>query len=1099
MKNFYTLLKQKHILLITILLTILPNFVLGQEIVNFKQRTSKYSPDRKIYSIKGDFEMIGNASLQYNTYYEEATNGYSNMIYSDVDDDPNTLNSSMAELVLSSDECSDILYAGLYWAGRAHDAGNSPMRFKPNIIKKYKNNDIITTSGGTNYVLSINYYSYNTIMYTLTKTNPYHAGYQQITFYVDNNFYSSAGGSLFYDVSAKYKNNSGKWSSIPIEGSLRNVNDNQAEATFFRNTTINTGNGYLTIGGFVRDNTPNQYGDIDKAYILINESSDDYFEKNKVKIKHKDAPNYTEITADIDNNGYLLHFPNNINENMFCGYAEITDYVREYGIGEYTVADIALSEGQGGGNGFFGGWGMIVIYENNNYPWRDITLYDGHGIIDPYNNISERILEVKGFHTTKTGEVNMKIGILAGEGDKNIGGTPSNRDYFGIQNANNINDPDDYYFFSTPTSNANNFFSGGIHIEGNRLPNHNNNGGVDIVNVDVPPSLLKNNQTETKFKFGSRQDMYMVTAFVMAVDAYVPEPEAYNQVAQVDGQDYIPGSSVKPGQEITYKIEIKNKGTEPLDSLKLVIPIPYTTDFVSASAVANEVIIDGNDLTIKNLGKPKIDIENNELVWNIGYVEYPGEGNGETVFATLTYTLRAETDCFVLSNPQCIPAIDVSGGMSGIGATTEATFTDMQIISGYETTGNCVGKPIKMPLNVPLDTEEYLAENCSVEGGENPYAVRDLEFCNVNTESIPFKKVSSNFPKGCRFYKGTGAIIDNETGEAIPREGDPEYTIETGFPPITGTTNYYAIPMGIHGECYFKLSITIKEINSFPEIEGNNSIICNGDLANIPELVITPSDPDYNLYYFATETGGVPELTYPIPDGYIGTITFWVAEGPNPQCISSTRVPITLIVNATPIVEIEGEVGPTCPNAELNYQVLVENYSDLEIEKVKWTVVDGDAFIVGDSEFYNRGKNNSSLRVGDDGEDGPVLLEYATVTVNTGATCQTTFTLKVEIWSDKGCVGEKEIIVQLEDLIPPTLKDNAIIPIGQDNLNLCSMDDDLAVTIDSIKELFTDNCPGDLVVTRTREDKGSNTYCNWSTSYYYEVKDACGNEAAESL
>ena len=91
--------------------------------VPFTQRTSQYSPTKKIYNIKGDFAMIGNTNLTL-VNYSDTNNNANAMRYVDVDADTNTFNSSSANLTLSTENgavpsCSNIVYAGLYWTGRA--------------------------------------------------------------------------------------------------------------------------------------------------------------------------------------------------------------------------------------------------------------------------------------------------------------------------------------------------------------------------------------------------------------------------------------------------------------------------------------------------------------------------------------------------------------------------------------------------------------------------------------------------------------------------------------------------------------------------------------------------------------------------------------------------------------------------------------------------------------------------------------------------------------------------------------------------------------------------------------------------------------------
>ena len=67
--------------------------------------------------------MLGNTNLTLVNYSNTANNN-SDMRYVDVDTDTNTWNSSSANLTFSTEngaipDCSNIIYAGLYWTGRA--------------------------------------------------------------------------------------------------------------------------------------------------------------------------------------------------------------------------------------------------------------------------------------------------------------------------------------------------------------------------------------------------------------------------------------------------------------------------------------------------------------------------------------------------------------------------------------------------------------------------------------------------------------------------------------------------------------------------------------------------------------------------------------------------------------------------------------------------------------------------------------------------------------------------------------------------------------------------------------------------------------------
>lgn len=85
-------------------------------------------------------------------------------------------------------------------------------------------------------------------------------------------------------------------------------------------------------------------------------SSTNSTSKRTIKFKKEGEP-YVSLTAD---DSYL----GGTNQSgIFTAYKDVTNYVRQHGVGNYYGADIDLVEGDGGSTGYFGGWGLIVIYE----------------------------------------------------------------------------------------------------------------------------------------------------------------------------------------------------------------------------------------------------------------------------------------------------------------------------------------------------------------------------------------------------------------------------------------------------------------------------------------------------------------------------------------------------------------------------------------------------------------------------------------------------------------------------------------------------------------------------------------------------------------
>jgi hypothetical protein len=106
-----------------LLLTFVALLAEAQVRVPFTQRTSAFTPTQTIYSINGDFTMIGNTNMTPQSYSAAALNSNNTMIKVDTDGIVTTNNSSSSTLTFSNENganpsCSNILFAGLYWSAR---------------------------------------------------------------------------------------------------------------------------------------------------------------------------------------------------------------------------------------------------------------------------------------------------------------------------------------------------------------------------------------------------------------------------------------------------------------------------------------------------------------------------------------------------------------------------------------------------------------------------------------------------------------------------------------------------------------------------------------------------------------------------------------------------------------------------------------------------------------------------------------------------------------------------------------------------------------------------------------------------------------------
>ncbi len=470
-------------------------------------------------------------------------------------------------------------------------------------------------------------------------------------------------------------------------------------------------------------------------------------QKRTIKFK-KSGGSYQSLVATSTN----IRYPSS-DAGMYAAYIEVTDIVQTGGMGEYWVADMATTEGDGGTTGYYGGWGMVVVYENAKMTWRDITVFDGYAYV--CGNCTENYeIPVSGFNATSAGNVNVKVGMMAGEGDRGISG-----DYFQIRNATNTN----WVTLNHGGNTSNNFFNSSIYpvpAPGTSKPILPNNTGIDIAMFDLDNStknLITNGQTSTRFRYGTTQDTYIIYNVTFAVDAYVPEAQA---LIQVDS----PPGPVNAGADIEYTVNIYNKGNEAINSFNAIIPIPFTTFSPTIISSVNNIP--------SNTSSPAI--VGNNFVWNIGTLPVPASPND--ILASFTFKLTATENCALLAN-SCGGKIYLDGSISGVGANS-GTNLSLNLIQEV-VSGSCEGEVISTPLITEIIHDCEVNEDRIV-----------LNFCNLTT--VPISNVIGYFPPNSRFYNeyplGNNSI---------------EYT--TSFP-SAGT--YYAYPPG-SSACYFEFDITL--------------------------------------------------------------------------------------------------------------------------------------------------------------------------------------------------------------------------------------------------------------------------------------------------
>lgn len=636
--------------------------------------------------------------------------------------------------------------------------------------------------------------------------------------------------------------------------------------------------------------------------------------KNRIKLKLPGQTSYIEQTATG------IHFGDGSVSGMYTGFVDITQQVRALGNnawGTFSVADVATTQGNGGNTGFYGGWGIVIIYENAEMKWRDITMFDGFSQIawDGTTSWGSRVttygqLTVSGFKATQNGAVNVKMGMMAGEGDRAISG-----DVFGIQQRNTSN----WTALSHSGNNTNNFFNSSIVTGGNpRVPSRLNNYGMDIAMFDIPNSgnaIINNNQTTTKFRFGTTQDLYSIYSIVFAVDAYVPEVIGENTPGTNNPGT---GNTVDPGEGLEFDLNLFNKGTEAVNNLKVEIPIPFNLHYDGASVVqgthATIKIPNNTTVTWKKpawapVGATYQDYPGGTLVWTVGTL--PLDTTMAVLQGTLKYKFKVTDNCALLSTVgPCGLKINVNGTVSGVGATSGVSVS-AKLVRDYAT-GTCSGA-IYDDFESTIAVSEAFIQNCSPPPVENGM-LQFKAFCSLAGNAFPRAQIADRYPLGTKFFT------------TVPPNYDYNLNVVTGDFPVEANgskTTYYAVVPGMDANCYIRLQTSLELVTTQPTVQ--NVSACQGKPIVLQNaLSATGVTNGYQLYYFDSATATVPLSAAPSPTA-VATHNYWVAEG---TAVSGTlcigpKVPFTITIHAQPIVP--QNVGNTsiCENSDAQITVNV--------------------------------------------------------------------------------------------------------------------------------------------------------------------------------
>lgn len=289
----------------------------------------------------------------------------------------------------------------------------------------------------------------------------------------------------------------------------------------------------------------------------------------KVKIRKGTSGAYSTVfTAASNVDTYNV----SSSDRVYQSFVDITSFFHTSGTQTYTVADIPLTTGSISGGGRFGGWSIVVAYENSSLPYKSVRIYDGYAQV---GSSTSQSITLNGLDVPDNALVNSDalFSTMTWEGDANLFGTSGNPagDFLRI-NGNT---------FSNTMNPATNMWNGSITKNGANVttknPNYTNQMGIDIDEADIGVGYgITPGATSVTILFGTEQDQYFPSLLNFAITMKEPTIILDKNVIALSGSTTV----VLPGEQIIYTISGVNNGPGAAHNTVITDTLPSNITYV---------------------------------------------------------------------------------------------------------------------------------------------------------------------------------------------------------------------------------------------------------------------------------------------------------------------------------------------------------------------------------------------------------------------------------------------------------------------------------------------------------------------------------------
>jgi len=274
--------------------------------------------------------------------------------------------------------------------------------------------------------------------------------------------------------------------------------------------------------------------------------------------------------------------------NYFSCYADITGQIINEGNVNYQFSDadinasILSNSGYCGNRTNFGGWSIYVIYQDNNLPLNQISLYQGLEIIN--RNVPE--LEITLTNINVLDNIGAKIGFLAWEGDNALNYGESLSINNNIISNPPLNLADNAFNGTNTFTNSDTFFNGDLDV-------YNIENNISIGDTEV---LIKLTTGGLDINGTYQADLIIINNMITVLNSRLPD-------ATITIDNYI----VNCGDnsiEVFYTVNNFNS----TEFLPANTPIAFYSDdlFIDESETLSDIAINASESNSIILNLPEV-------------------------------------------------------------------------------------------------------------------------------------------------------------------------------------------------------------------------------------------------------------------------------------------------------------------------------------------------------------------------------------------------------------------------------------------------------------------------------------------------------------